>query len=84
MKNIIKIQKLQSIVRQSEEKVDQIRELHRAGKVGNNTLGKVYDVNPATIKSIVKGKTWPEDKRKYFLLKGVYHFMGRSNLERVI
>ena len=51
------------------DKVDRIRELYEPGKCGYKTLARMFDVRPETIKSIVRGETWPEEKRRFFDLQ---------------
>jgi hypothetical protein len=44
------------------EKVDQIRGMYRPGEVGFGTLAKRFSVSIPTIKSIIRGETWPLEK----------------------
>jgi uncharacterized protein YjcR len=44
------------------EKVDQIRSLYAPGKVGYNSLAKRFGVSQTSIKSIIRGETWPPEK----------------------
>lgn len=49
-------------------KVDRIRKLYNPGEgFGYKTLAKMFSVSAATIKSIIKGETWPKEKRRYFI-----------------
>lgn len=45
------------------QKVDTIRNLHKTSVFTYGDLGKMFGVCRDTIKSIVQGKTWPEEKR---------------------
>jgi len=44
-------------------KVARIRELHNAGGYTYQHLANLFDVKKETIKSVVRGETWPEEKR---------------------
>lgn len=48
-------------------KVDRIRDLHNPSKgIGYKTLARMFNVSSATIKSIIRGETWPVEKRRFF------------------